>query len=111
MRQLFFKIIALFPKVVRDTIPVDKLMHFVAGAMVAFPFWFFGYGLLGMLAAAAVGVGKEVYDTLSNLRNEALGLKQAHTVEWLDAVATAVGGVAVFFTKDIVVFVVSHWVF
>jgi hypothetical protein len=111
MRQLFFKIIALFPQVVRDNIPVDKLMHFVAGAMVAFPFWLFGYAFLGLLAAAVVGVGKEVADHLANVRNKTLGLKPAHSVEWLDAFATTVGGLAVFFLKDIIVFVVSHWIF
>ena len=65
------------------TIPRDKLLHFVGGAIFSTLIYTITqnatYALIG---AVLLGIAKEVYDS------------QGHgTVEVLDAVATALGGV------------------
>lgn len=71
----------------------DKVLHAGAGLLV---------GLLsgaaagappaGFVVALLVGVSKEYYDYLTNKRLEAQGLAPRHTVDLLDAAATAAGG-------------------
>ena len=64
------------------TIPTDKLKHFGAGAIAsAFVYAVTGDVTPAIAIAAALGIGKEIYDSLGY-----------GTVEVLDAVATAVGG-------------------
>ncbi len=69
----------------------DKLLHFFAGQLIATlflglflairaPFWL--AGLLAFLVAVGVGIAKEFYDKKH----------RGHSVEWKDAVATALGG-------------------
>lgn len=71
-------------------IPSDKRKHLLAGAacglagtacalLMGLPHaW-----ISGVLAALIAGVGKELYDR---------DRQEAHTVEWLDALCTVVGG-------------------
>ena len=63
-------------------IPRDKKMHFGAGMFLAMLFGWI-YWWLGLLAAVAYGIGKEVYDYHH---------QDTHTPEVLDAVATILGG-------------------
>ena len=59
----------------------DKIWHFVAGLFIAF-----FIGLIspkaGIIAAVLAGAAKELYDAFS----------KKGTAEWLDLVATAIGG-------------------
>ena len=78
-------------------LPQDKLLHIFAGQLIAALFLglFFALHLpvwlacvLAFLCAAGAGIGKEFYDKKH----------RGHSVEWQDAVATAVGGlIAVLF--------------
>lgn len=64
-------------------IPKDKLLHFVAGSICAvFVYAVIGSPILAIGASALLGIAKEVYDSRGH-----------GTVEVLDAVATAVGGI------------------
>lgn len=86
-----------FIKWVVSHLPQDKLLHLFAGQLIAALFlglflaihaapWL--AGLLAFLASAGAGIGKEFYDKKH----------RGHSVEWKDAVATALGGlVAVLF--------------
>ena len=62
-------------------IPHDKILHFIVGQTIGFcltsagPVWM-------MIGALGVGIAKEVYDKLH----------PDHTFEWMDIVATALGG-------------------
>ena len=63
----------------------DKAGHFTVGlAIAALTAWATGAPLLGLLAAVAAGIGKEAWDATGR-----------GTVDLLDFVATAAGGVAV----------------
>jgi len=65
--------------------PKDKLLHFVAGSICsAFVYAITGSPILAFSASVLLGIGKEVYDSRGH-----------GTVEVLDAVATALGGVVV----------------
>ena len=65
------------------TIPKDKLLHFVAGLICATFVYLITLNLtLAIGASVILGAGKEVYDSRGH-----------GTVEVLDAVATALGGV------------------
>lgn len=81
-------------------LPKDKLAHFFSGALVALPFWLFGYDLLGLAVVVAAAFGKEVVDYLSNRALVGRGLPKAHGVELMDAIATVLGGVAVVFADE-----------
>ena len=63
-------------------IPVDKLLHLLAGCTIAAAVHPFGI-LPALIAAGVVAVGKEVYDHFAN-----------GTVDIYDAAATAWGGAA-----------------
>jgi len=89
IEKIIRKIVALLPQ--------DKLLHLCGGAVIAGLFlglflalhlapWL--AGLLAFLASVAAGIGKEFYDKKH----------RGHSVEWKDALATAVGGlIAVLF--------------
>ena len=65
------------------TIPKDKLLHFVAGLICATFVYLITLNItLAIGASVILGIAKEVYDSMGH-----------GTVEILDAVATAVGGV------------------
>jgi len=67
----------------------DKWQHFAAGVVLSVPVQAaFDSMLVTVLVALAVGVGKEAADWLLNKYRGA-----THGVEWLDALATAAGGV------------------
>ena len=65
------------------TIPRDKLLHFIAGAIASIVVYVVTFNVTTAVAfSALLGIGKEVYDSRGH-----------GTVEVLDAVATVVGGV------------------
>ena len=65
------------------TIPKDKLLHFVAGFAVSIVAYVVtSSATIAFSLSALLGIGKEVYDSRGH-----------GTVEVLDAVATALGGV------------------
>lgn len=84
----------------RLTLPADKANHLILGLMVAFFFaWLAvraGYpqraAQAGAIAALAAGVIKESADAWNNRQARRAGLREPHTVDPLDVVATAAGG-------------------
>jgi uncharacterized protein YfiM (DUF2279 family) len=60
----------------------DKQLHFAAGMLVALFVGVVTTPYVGLLAAAIIGAAKEAYDYKTGLG----------TAEWLDFVATVVGG-------------------
>ena len=64
----------------------DKILHFIAGALIAGLVGYFTAPVAGFVAAALVGLIKELYD----MRHPA-----KHTADVLDFVATVLGGFAV----------------
>lgn len=65
------------------TIPKDKLLHFVVGSIASIVVYFATFNVtIAVAFSALLGIGKEVYDSRGH-----------GTVEVLDAVATALGGV------------------
>lgn len=67
-------------------IPIDKLIHFLGGFLVAGIFALLGYPLPGLAVGAAVAIGKEIYDYYH----------PPHQCEALDAVATFAGAFLAF---------------
>ena len=66
-------------------IPRDKLLHLVAGALIAGAVWAVsGDAAAGIVAAVVIGAGKELLDA---------GSDGERTPDVWDAVATAAGGV------------------
>ena len=97
-RAMIEKIIAFIVRL----LPQDKLLHIFAGQLIAALFLglFFALHLpvwiacvLAFLFAAGAGIGKEFYDKKH----------RGHSVEWQDAVATAVGGL-------IAVLYAAYWI-
>lgn len=75
-------------------IPRDKVLHFATGAAGGFVFGM-GFGFrFGVVSVACVGVLKELLDAWQNFWARRAGIPAPHSVELLDAVATALGGVA-----------------
>lgn len=64
----------------------DKILHFVAGAVIAGMVGYFTSPVAGFVAASLAGLLKELYD----MRHPA-----KHTADVLDFVATLIGGFAV----------------
>ena len=62
----------------------DKVLHFIAGIVVAALFIAAGYPNIASLAAIVVGILKEVYDKK---------YPDKHTADVYDAVATGAGGI------------------
>jgi hypothetical protein len=87
-------------------IPHDKALHFIYGAIVALvvlhALSVFGVTrdaskALGLAAAIVIGVAKEyIYDRRMNKIAADGGQPEAHTVSRGDAVATAIGGLAIW---------------
>lgn len=73
--------------------PSDKVLHFIAGAIVSvFASYLFG-AMTGFLIALAVGAGKELHDYMR---------QETNTPDMLDFVATVLGavvGAAPFFMR------------
>lgn len=63
-------------------IPADKGGHFIAGAIIALIFGLFFWPLIGLAVACLAAVGKEIHDSTGR-----------GNVEFLDFIATALGGV------------------
>ena len=67
----------------------DKWQHFASGVVLSVPVQAaFDSMLITIAVASVVGLGKEAVDWLMNKHRGA-----THGVEWLDALATAAGGV------------------
>lgn len=85
----------------RLTLPADKANHIIWGLLTAFFFaWLAvraGYpqhaGRTGVVAALAAGFIKECADAWSNRQARKRGEREPHTVDPLDVIATAAGGV------------------
>lgn len=96
--SIFLKIV---PQGIIDKVGADKVQHFFAGAIVGLIAMlssvFFGTSMLAVLVApAAVGILKELLDWVLNKIAISKGQTPTHGVDFLDALATALGGVAVF---------------
>jgi hypothetical protein len=64
-------------------IPIDKQLHFLSGATIAFTVSLFGGIWLGFVVTAIVGLLKEVYDNYH---------PDKHTADVWDFIATGLGG-------------------
>ena len=64
----------------------DKIQHFLAGFIISAIIGLFN-SLLGLILAILAGVGKEVYDYISNRYYQC-----KHTVDLYDCLATVLGG-------------------
>lgn len=86
------------------TFAADKLGHFLWGLLAALIFAAivvsFGRrdiaGGAGLFAALCVAAAKEGSDLVTNYRAKKAGLLPPHTVDPKDAIATLLGGVAVY---------------
>ena len=65
-------------------LPLDKQLHFLAGAAVASTVTLYSNPLLGLMACAVIAVGKELYDATGR-----------GTPDVWDAVVTMLGGAVV----------------
>lgn len=84
-------------------LPPDKLGHYLVGTVLGIaagtactllwtPVW---AGEAGIATAAVIGGLKERFDRKANQKSHEQGSDDVHGVEWWDAGATALGGVAV----------------
>lgn len=64
-------------------INIDKLIHFLIGAAIAFPVCWFSSPRVAILAVMFVAAVKEIYDSRHT---------KEHTFDGLDFVSTVVGG-------------------
>lgn len=64
--------------------PKDKILHIIAGFVLALPFGLLHAPVVGFLAATVAGVAKEAWDDFS----------KRGTSDWVDTVATIAGGLA-----------------
>lgn len=96
MNDLLYKIIDMLPEAIRSRIPLDKIAHFFVGAAIGVA-GFLIWGPLGAIVAAGIaGVIKEIVDYIQNEMAIKRGEAPPHGVEFLDALATTLGGVLVF---------------
>lgn len=63
--------------------PTDKLLHFLAGAVIGFSATEMLNWIAGILSVILAAIGKEVYDKYH----------PNHTVDIYDAIATVLGGI------------------
>lgn len=70
-------------------IPLDKLVHFLVGFAAAAILGMAGHPVLGLCAAVAAGIGKEVWDHFN----------PPHAADALDALATIMGGLLAFLVQ------------
>jgi uncharacterized protein involved in cysteine biosynthesis len=75
-------------KSIINSIPRDKVYHFVAGLLIALIVGFIFGTTVGFMAAVVAGIGKEVFDHYKNKKEPGTA-----TVDVLDAVVTILGGV------------------
>lgn len=108
MRKIFFALVNAMPSWITNYVPADKLMHFLGGLILAAAVWFFARPEVAFAAAAVVGFGKEIHDHIKNTAAEKTGLPKPHSVEVLDAVITALGGLVVFLWQDDVVAFIAN---
>ncbi|WP_211452633.1 hypothetical protein [Collimonas antrihumi] len=74
-------------------VPLDKLLHFLVGGVIAgVVYALFLNQWLALIATVVAGVTKEIYDYFH---------PDQHTVEWLDVVATVVGAAPVLLAVGI----------
>lgn len=83
-------------------IPYDKMLHMVAGALVALVFGVVftsqGIGhvpLLGLFMAFVAGCAKETFDWVVNTWNANHDMPPTHDVDVWDMIATTIGGLVV----------------
>ena len=76
----------LYPSILAGKVPVDKFMHFVCGLVIAALFTPF-IGAYSIVVVAIVALLKEIYDYLH---------KDIHTPDFMDWVATVLGGLVGF---------------
>lgn len=62
---------------------MDKLLHFLVGAVIALAFGYLLPAFFGLVAAVFAGAAKELYDHFRPLE---------HTADFWDFVATLMGG-------------------
>jgi hypothetical protein len=96
----------MFPKL--PSLPHDKANHAIWGAILAFGVYVVASVLdipfaaeLGLVAAVAAAIFKEVTDKLANIKAAKLGLPAPHGVEFYDAVATAAGGLIIYLSSQL----------
>ena len=96
----------MFPKL--PNLPHDKANHAIWGAILAFGVYVVASVLdipfaaeLGLVAAVAAAIFKEVTDKLANIKAAKLGLPAPHGVEFYDAVATAAGGLIIYLSSQL----------
>ena len=77
-------------------LPIDKLKHFIAGAVIYTLAAFLGTPLEAMLAVVSIAVGKECWDAAQNKRATGNYMTGPHGVEVLDALATVAGGLLIY---------------
>ena len=78
-------------------VPLDKLLHFLVGGVIAGVIYaLFLNHWLALLATVVAGLAKEIYDYFH---------PDQHTVELLDVVATVVGAVPVLLAVGIQYFI------
>jgi hypothetical protein len=74
---------------------IDKMLHFLIGMVIAVLVWYVTKNpAFGVLAAAVTGTLKEGYDAWDNKKRIDAGVPPRHGVEFLDFLATFLGGVA-----------------
>ena len=66
---------------------MDKLLHFIVGAVLALAMGCLTTPLHGLLAAVFAGAVKEFYDHYRPMK---------HTADWWDFIATAAGGLVAY---------------
>lgn len=101
MSKFFSLFLKFVPQSIIDKVGADKVQHFFAGFLVGFvalvSHLLFGSGLLLVLyVPAIIGVVKELLDYILNKIDVANGKQATHGVDFFDALATALGGVAIF---------------
>jgi hypothetical protein len=96
----------MFPKL--PNLPHDKANHAIWGAILAFGVYVVASVLdipfaaeLGLMAAVAAAIYKELTDKLANIKAAKLGRKPPHGVEFYDAVATTAGGLIIYLSSQL----------
>ena len=69
----------------------DKIQHFLAGFIISTIIGLFN-SIFGLILAILAGIGKEIYDYLSNKY-----FNGKHDVSWYDFIATSLGGIVGIF--------------
>lgn len=83
------------PQWLTNNVPADKILHFIAGGVVALLGYVVGYD--GFVLAVIAGILKEAYDFIQNAIAERRGLPHPHNVDFSDCVWTMGGGAVIWF--------------